>query len=38
MAQLEQIYAHLLETDVAAKSGQMELTTSLGLLVAGMAN
>lgn len=38
MIQLEQIYAHLLETDVAAKTGQMDLVTSLDLLVAGLAN
>jgi DNA polymerase-3 subunit delta len=38
MTQLEQIYAHLLESDVAAKTGRVDLVTSLDLLVAGLAN
>lgn len=37
LAQLEQIYAHLLETDVGAKTGQADMTTALHLLVAGLA-
>lgn len=36
-AQLEEIYAHLLEIDVGAKIGRTELTTELSLLVAGVA-
>jgi len=35
--QLEEIYDHLLEIDVGAKTGRTELTTSLSLLVAGVA-
>ncbi len=37
MAQLEQIYAHLLEMDVGVKTGQTEMTTALSLIVAGVA-
>jgi DNA polymerase-3 subunit delta len=37
LAQLEQIYAHLLEIDVGAKTGQHDMTTALSLLVAGLA-
>lgn len=37
LAQLEQIYAHLLETDVKAKTGKADMTTSLNLLVAALA-
>lgn len=37
MAQLEQIYGHLLEMDVGAKTGQTEMTTALNLIVAGVA-
>jgi DNA polymerase-3 subunit delta len=36
-AQLEEIYAHLLEIDVGAKTGRTELITELSLLVAGVA-
>jgi DNA polymerase-3 subunit delta len=36
-AQLEQIYAHLLETDVGVKTGQADMITSMSLLVAGLA-
>jgi len=35
--QLEQIYAHLLETDVKVKTGQADMVTSLNLLVAALA-
>lgn len=38
MAQLEGIYAHLLEMDVGVKTGRMDMATSLDLLVAGLAN
>jgi DNA polymerase-3 subunit delta len=37
LAQLEQIYRHLLETDVAIKTGKIEDTLALDLLVAGLA-
>lgn len=37
LPQLEQIYAHLLETDVGVKTGQADMTTSLNLLVAALA-
>lgn len=37
LAQLEQIYAHLLDMDVGVKTGQTDMTTALGLLVAGLA-
>lgn len=37
LAQLEQIHDHLLRTDVAVKTGQADMITSLGLLVAGLA-
>ena len=36
LAQLEQIYRHLLEIDVGVKSGRNEMTTALNLLVAGL--
>jgi DNA polymerase-3 subunit delta len=36
MPQLEQIYRHLLEIDVDAKTGRADLMTSLYLLVAGL--
>lgn len=36
MPQLEQIYRRLLEIDVAAKTGQADLVTSLHLFVAGL--
>jgi DNA polymerase-3 subunit delta len=36
LAQLEQIYAHLLEVDVGVKTGRTEMTTALHLLVAGV--
>jgi DNA polymerase III subunit delta len=35
--QLEQIYAHLLDIDVGVKTGRMEMTTALNLLVASLA-
>lgn len=37
LAQLEQIYRHLLEIDVGVKTGRTEMVTALGLLVAGLA-
>lgn len=37
LPQLEQIYAHLLETDVNVKTGQADMVTSLNLLVAALA-
>lgn len=36
MAQLEQIYRHLLEIDVEVKTGQNDMITALNLLVAGL--
>ena len=36
-AQLEAVYRHLLETDVAIKSGKIETEVALDLLVAGLA-
>jgi DNA polymerase-3 subunit delta len=36
-AQLEAVYRHLLETDVAIKSGEIEAEVALDLLVAGLA-
>lgn len=36
-AQLETIYRHLLDTDVAIKTGKMEAEVALDLLVAGLA-
>ncbi|MGH2537398.1 MAG: DNA polymerase III subunit delta [Candidatus Promineifilaceae bacterium] len=37
LEQVEQIYAHLLEMDLAAKSGGRDMPTSLALLAAGVA-
>jgi DNA polymerase-3 subunit delta len=37
LQQLEQIYAHLLETDVGVKTGKSDMPTALSLLVAGLA-
>lgn len=37
LAQLEQVYGHLLETDVGVKTGRADMTTSLNLLVAALA-
>lgn len=37
LPQLEQVYAHLLETDVDVKTGRADMTTSLNLLVAALA-
>lgn len=37
LAQLEQIYAHLLEIDVGVKNGRADMTTALNLLVATLA-
>lgn len=37
MAQLEQIYAHLLDIDVKVKTGKMDMNTALDLLVVGLA-
>jgi len=37
LPQLEQIYAHLLETDVNVKTGRADMVTSLNLLVAALA-
>jgi DNA polymerase-3 subunit delta len=37
LEQLERIYAHLLEIDVGAKTGRMELPLAMELLVAGLA-
>jgi DNA polymerase-3 subunit delta len=36
MAQLEQIYGHLLEMDVAVKTGRTDMVTAIELLVAGV--
>ena len=36
-AQLEAVHRHLLDTDVAIKSGQLEAEVALDLLVAGLA-
>ena len=36
LAQLEQIYRHLLAVDVGVKTGRNEMTTALNLLVAGL--
>lgn len=36
-AQLEKVYRHLLETDVAIKTGQIDVEVALDLLVAGIA-
>lgn len=36
LVQLESIYAHLLEIDVAVKTGRMDMPTALSLLVAGV--
>lgn len=36
LAQLETIFAHLLEIDVAAKTGRTDMSTALSLLVAGV--
>lgn len=36
-AQLEKVYRHLLDTDVAIKSGEIEAEVALDLLVAGLA-
>lgn len=36
LEQLKQIYAHLLDMDVAAKTGQMDMETGLNLLIAGV--
>jgi DNA polymerase-3 subunit delta len=36
LPQLEQIYHHLLEIDVGAKTGRSDMVTALNLLVAGM--
>lgn len=38
MVQLEQIYAHLLETDVGVKTGKTDMVTALNLLVFGLAS
>ena len=37
MAQLEQIYDHLLDIDIGVKTGRTDLVTALDLLVAGLA-
>ena len=37
LSQLEQIYSHLLETDVGVKTGRADMVTSLNLLVAALA-
>ncbi len=37
LLQLEQVYAHLLDIDVAVKSGRGDMITALNLLVAGLA-
>lgn len=37
LPQLEQVYAHLLQTDVGVKTGRADMTTSLDLLVAALA-
>lgn len=36
LAQLAHIYRHLLEIDVGVKTGRNEMTTALGLLIAGL--
>ena len=36
LAQLEQIYSHLLDIDVGVKTGRNDMTTALNLLVAGL--
>lgn len=36
LPQLEQIYAHLLEMDVGVKTGRVDMTTSLNLLVSAL--
>ena len=36
LAQLETIYSHLLEIDVAVKTGRTDMITALSLLVAGV--
>jgi len=38
LPQLEQIYDHLLQTDVGVKTGQADMVTALSLLVAGLAH
>jgi DNA polymerase-3 subunit delta len=38
MAQLEQVYLHLLDVDVRVKTGQTDLNTALDLLVAGLVS
>lgn len=37
LPQLEQIYDHLLQTDVGVKTGRADMVTALSLLVAGLA-
>ncbi len=37
LAQLEQVYQHLLEIDVGVKTGQQDMVTALVLLVGGLA-
>lgn len=37
LSQLEQIYAHLLHTDVGVKTGRADMVTSLNLLIAALA-
>ena len=37
LPQLEQVYDHLLQTDVGVKTGKADMVTSLNLLVAGLA-
>ena len=36
LSQLEQIYHHLLDIDVAVKTGRHDMVTALNLLVAGL--
>ena len=38
LAQLEQIYAHLLDIDVGVKTGRADIVTSLNLLVAALTS
>lgn len=38
LPQLEQVYDHLLQTDVGVKTGQADMVTALNLLVAGLAH
>lgn len=38
LPQLEQVYSHLLQTDVDVKTGQADMVTALNLLVAGLAH